>query len=208
MHLFRITYRYTYLVAKKNNFPSSSSWNAATTRATMANSCSYAWHFFWNLCDTKTYQASMLFCMDACMHVCAILLSLLSISYTHVILCMYINIYIYIRVCVYVHIYISNVSTILLTCILGLGSSSLLQRKDNFENLLWCGSCYWKICAVVEDILAPLKLNPFVASHSRWFVDVCGIPLSELRSCRASSHSQTSLMRGSASDVTKNMLRI
>ena len=100
MHLFRITYRYTYLVAKKNNFPSSSSWNAATTRATMANSCSYAWHFFWNLCDTKTYQASMLFCMDACMHVCAILLSLLSISYTHVILCMYIYIYIYIRVCV------------------------------------------------------------------------------------------------------------
>ena len=124
--------------------------------------------------------------------------------------CTYIYIYIciYIRVCVYVHIYISNVSTILLTCILGLGSSSLLQRKDNFENLLWCGSCDWKICAVVEDILAPLKLNPFVASHSRWFVDVCGIPLSELRSCRASSHSQTSLMRGSASDVTKNMLRI
>ena len=100
--------RYTYLVAKKNDFPSSSSWNAATTRATMANSCSYAWHFFWNLCDTKTYQASMLFCMDACMHVCAILLSLLSISYTHVILCMYIyiSIYIYISVCVYVHIYL------------------------------------------------------------------------------------------------------
>ena len=67
-------------------------------------------------------------------------------------------------------IYISNVSTILLTCILGLGSSSLLQRKDNFENLLWCGSCYWKICAVVEDILAPLKLNPFMARHWRWFV--------------------------------------